>query len=62
MFNSAIQDIKEVKLADFQYKINDKIWVTNLFSFKKKDQQSKVFLLLRTQWNYRTPVSKLCKS
>ena len=36
LYNYSIKDIKEVKLADFQYKINNKILVTNLFSFKIK--------------------------
>ena len=31
-----MKDIKEVKLADFQYKINDKIVATNSFLFKIK--------------------------
>ena len=34
--NSSIKDIKEVKLADFQTKINNKILVTNSFLFKIK--------------------------
>ena len=34
LHNSAIQDIKEVKLADFQYKINNKILVTTRFYSK----------------------------
>ena len=32
----SIKDIKEVKLADFQYKINNNILVTNSFLFKIK--------------------------
>ena len=36
LYNSSIKDIKEVKLADFQYKINNKILVTNSFLFKIK--------------------------
>ena len=36
LYNYSIKDIKEVKLADFQYKINNKILVTNSFLFKIK--------------------------
>ena len=36
LYNSSVKDIKEVKLADFQYKINNKILVTNSFLFKIK--------------------------
>ena len=36
LFNYSIKDIKEVKLADFQYKINNRILVTNSFLFKIK--------------------------
>ena len=36
LYNSSIKDIKEVKLADFQYKINNNILVTNSFLFKIK--------------------------
>ena len=36
LYNYSIKDIKEVKLADFQYKINNKIFVTNSFLFKIK--------------------------
>ena len=37
LYNYSIKDIKEVKLADFQYKINNKILVTNSFLFKIKE-------------------------
>ena len=36
LYNSSIKDIKEVKLSDFQYKIKNKILVTNSFLFKIK--------------------------
>ena len=36
LYNSSIKGTKEVKLADFQYKINNKILVTNSFLFKIK--------------------------
>ena len=36
LYNSSIKDVKEVKLAYFQYKINNKILVTNSFLFKIK--------------------------
>ena len=36
LYNSSIKDIKEVKQADFQYKIHNKILVTNSFLFKIK--------------------------
>ena len=36
LYNSSIKDIKEVKLADFQYKIYNKSLVTNSFLFKIK--------------------------
>ena len=36
LYNSSIKDIKGAKLADFQYKINNKILVTNSFLFKIK--------------------------
>ena len=31
LYHSSLQDIKEAELADFQYKINNKILVTNSF-------------------------------
>ena len=34
LYNSSIHDINEVKLADFQFKSNNKILVTNSFLFK----------------------------
>ena len=33
-YNSALNDIKEVKLKDFQYKINNRILATNSFLYK----------------------------
>ena len=36
LYNSSIHDINEVKLADFQFKINNKNLVTNSFLFKIK--------------------------
>ena len=33
LYNSSIKDIKEVKLSDFQYKIKNKILVTNSFYY-----------------------------
>ena len=36
LYNSSIKDIKEVEQADFQYKIHNKILVTNSFLFKIK--------------------------
>ena len=36
LYNSSIHGINEVKLADFQFKINNKILVTNSFLFKIK--------------------------
>ena len=36
LYNYSIKDIKQVKLADFQYKINNKILVTNSVLFKIK--------------------------
>ena len=57
LYNTSIDDIKEVKVvADFQYKIINKILVTNSFLLKIK----RIFLLLRTQGNDRTLVFKLC--
>ena len=34
LYNTSSNDIKEVKLADFQYKIDNKSLVTNSFLFK----------------------------
>ena len=36
LYHASIKDIKEVKLADFQHKIKNKILVTNSFLFKIK--------------------------
>ena len=36
LYNTSIKATKEVKLADFQYKINNKILVTNCFCSKSK--------------------------
>ena len=36
LYNSSIKDTKEVEQADFQYKINNKILVTNCFYLKSR--------------------------
>ena len=36
LYNTSIKDTKEVKLADFQYKINNKMLVTNCFYSKSR--------------------------
>ena len=41
LYNYSIKGIKKVKLADFQYKINNKILVTNSFLFKIKKINNK---------------------
>lgn len=40
LYHSGIKQIKEVKLADFQFKVNNKILVTNSFLFKIKKIES----------------------
>ena len=39
LYSYSIKDIKEVKLADFQYKINNKILVTNFFFIQNQEDK-----------------------
>ena len=54
---------KEVKLRDFQFKINNQILVTNTFLFKIKKEGNQRMLILQPRCRkYRTSTVLLCNS
>ena len=48
-YNKNLNNIKEVKLRDFQFKINNRILVTNTFLFKIKKEGKQLMLILQSR-------------